>query len=416
MKMVNDTDSLEARPAVTGDIPTPIILGTVSAIIFIVLLLIFIYYILKLKKKQKSYTFAMTPKPRITSAIIKMDNPPMPFLVPSLSNPEFAITKEYHNKRYKRRFSIEPIRMQLPLDELKLQDYQQRKGKENVSPSKYGLGKICFSVFFVKQCEQLTVTLLEAVHLPAQNMRGSADPYVKIVLLPDKRRKQFTKVHRKTLNPRFDETFKFNLPPEGLKSRTLQMVVYDFDRFSRPAVVGHVAFPLKQVDFKAPDNGKQFIWKNITNIIPNELKRGELLVSLTYLPNAKRLNVVVLKAKEVHNSNSAKITANEYLIVEVNMVMSGRVVKSKRTSRVKGTSNPEFDEAFSMFLARKDTDKTCIVITMMHQRGTGLFKCSKPIGRTVIGPFMYSTDNGLLHWDAAMQAQRSSVAQWHTLV
>lgn len=40
-------------------------------------------------------------------------------------------------------------------------------------------------------------------------MNGTSDPYVKVYLLPDKKKKFETKVHRKTLNPIFNETFNF---------------------------------------------------------------------------------------------------------------------------------------------------------------------------------------------------------------
>lgn len=40
---------------------------------------------------------------------------------------------------------------------------------------------------------------------------GSSDPYVKLYLLPDKKKKFETKVHRKTLEPSFNETFTFKV-------------------------------------------------------------------------------------------------------------------------------------------------------------------------------------------------------------
>lgn len=42
-------------------------------------------------------------------------------------------------------------------------------------------------------------------------MGGTSDPYVKVYLLPDKKKKFETKVHRKTLNPVFSETFTFKV-------------------------------------------------------------------------------------------------------------------------------------------------------------------------------------------------------------
>lgn len=43
------------------------------------------------------------------------------------------------------------------------------------------------------------------------DMGGTSDPYVKVYLLPDKKKKFETKVHRKTLNPVFNEQFTFKV-------------------------------------------------------------------------------------------------------------------------------------------------------------------------------------------------------------
>lgn len=40
---------------------------------------------------------------------------------------------------------------------------------------------------------------------------GSSDPYVKVYLLPEKTKKFETKVHRRTLDPIFNESFKFQV-------------------------------------------------------------------------------------------------------------------------------------------------------------------------------------------------------------
>lgn len=50
---------------------------------------------------------------------------------------------------------------------------------------------------------------MQAADLAAMDMGGTSDPYVKVYLLPDKKKKFETKVHRKTLNPVFNETFNF---------------------------------------------------------------------------------------------------------------------------------------------------------------------------------------------------------------
>jgi len=43
------------------------------------------------------------------------------------------------------------------------------------------------------------------------DMGGTSDPYVKCYIMPDKKKKFETKVHRKTLNPVFNETFVFKV-------------------------------------------------------------------------------------------------------------------------------------------------------------------------------------------------------------
>lgn len=58
---------------------------------------------------------------------------------------------------------------------------------------------------------QLVVGIIQAAELPAMDMGGTSDPYVKVYLLPDKKKKFETKVHRKTLNPVFNEQFTFKV-------------------------------------------------------------------------------------------------------------------------------------------------------------------------------------------------------------
>lgn len=53
--------------------------------------------------------------------------------------------------------------------------------------------------------------IIQAADLPALDIGGTSDPYVKVFLLPEKKKKFETKVHRKTLNPTFNESFTFKV-------------------------------------------------------------------------------------------------------------------------------------------------------------------------------------------------------------
>lgn len=101
-------------------------------------------------------------------------------------------------------------------------------------------GKLFFSLKFDYDVDGLFVYVIKAEELPAKDFSGTSDPYVKVYLLPDRKNKFQTKVHRKTLYPEFNERFMFSVPYKELADRVLQFNVYDFDRFSRHDLIGAV--------------------------------------------------------------------------------------------------------------------------------------------------------------------------------
>ena len=72
------------------------------------------------------------------------------------------------------------------------------------------------------------------------NFINRKDPYVKIFLLPDKKKKFETRVHRKTLAARFEEEFNLTVLYKDLGTKTIGLVVHDFDRFGKHEVIGRV--------------------------------------------------------------------------------------------------------------------------------------------------------------------------------
>uniref|UniRef100_A0A6Q2X9R3 Synaptotagmin n=1 Tax=Esox lucius TaxID=8010 RepID=A0A6Q2X9R3_ESOLU len=128
--------------------------------------------------------------------------------------------------------------------ETRLTGREEEDPKEDVK-----LGKLEFSLDYNFTENTMVVGILQACDLPAMDVGGSSDPYVKLYLLPDKKRKFETKVHRKTLNPTFNETFTFKVPYSELGGRTLVMTVYDFDRFSKHDAIGALRVPMSSLDF-----------------------------------------------------------------------------------------------------------------------------------------------------------------------
>ena len=71
------------------------------------------------------------------------------------------------------------------------------------------LGRIQFTLGYDFEQSTLTLKILRAVDLAAKDITGRSDPYVKVMLLPDKKHKLLTNIKRRNLNPRWNEVFAF---------------------------------------------------------------------------------------------------------------------------------------------------------------------------------------------------------------
>lgn len=124
-------------------------------------------------------------------------------------------------------------------------------------------GELFISLTFDPSNDKLTVVVLKARNLPRMNMAGSADPYVKVYFMCDGLRadKKKTQVKKRSLNPIYNETFHFTLPPHfqqrvpdstsgGTASGSsyqpltnqvlLRFVILDWDRVAKNEVMGKV--------------------------------------------------------------------------------------------------------------------------------------------------------------------------------
>ncbi|TRY95612.1 hypothetical protein DNTS_017822 [Danionella cerebrum] len=77
----------------------------------------------------------------------------------------------------------------------------------------------------------LCVGVLRCAHLAAMDVNGFSDPYVKIYLKPDvkKKSKHKTAVIKKTLNPEFNEEFFYEISLSDVVHKTLEVTVWDYD-------------------------------------------------------------------------------------------------------------------------------------------------------------------------------------------
>ncbi|CAG0882527.1 unnamed protein product [Darwinula stevensoni] len=145
------------------------------------------------------------------------------------------------------------------------------------------VGHIQFSLEYDFATSTLILKIIQGKDLPAKDLSGTSDPYVRVTLLPDKKHRLETKIRRRTLNPRwnetfyfedpyvkvwlqygdkrvekrktpvykctlnptFNESFAFNVPWERIREAALNVLVMDFDSVGRNELIGKLVLASK---------------------------------------------------------------------------------------------------------------------------------------------------------------------------
>uniref|UniRef100_A0A3Q3N7W8 Synaptotagmin-2-like n=1 Tax=Mastacembelus armatus TaxID=205130 RepID=A0A3Q3N7W8_9TELE len=251
---------------------------------------------------------------------------------------------------------------------------------------------------------QLTVGILQAADLLSMDSGGTSDPYVKVYVLPDKKKKFDTKVHKKTLNPVFNETFTFKIPFQEMGGKTLVMSVYDFDRFSKHDVIGEIKIPMNTLDLAKPIEE----WRDLDSADQEEPEKlGDICISLRYVPTAGKLTICILEAKNLKKMDVGGLS-DPY--VKINLLQNGKRLKKKKTTVKKNTLNPYYNESFSFEIPLEQMQKIQAVITVLDYDKIGK---NDAIGKIWVGS--KSTGAGLKHWSDMLANPRRPIAQWHPL-
>ncbi|XP_058684862.1 synaptotagmin-3-like [Poecile atricapillus] len=267
-------------------------------------------------------------------------------------------------------------------------------------------GRLSVSLRYSYGSQQLLVRVLRARDLPAKDSNGFSDPYVKIYLLPDRKKKFQTKVLRRTLNPEWDETFSFGVPFAELPARRLHFSVYDFDRFSRHDLIGQVV--LDNLLEAAEARPEVPIWRDIQEGTGEKAELGEVNFSLCYLPTAGRLTVTVIRAS---NLRAMDLTGYSDPYVKASLMAEGRRLKKRKTSIKKNTLNPNYNEALVFDVPHESVHHVSLTIAVVdydcigHNEVIGLCR----VGSDADGP-------GREHWAQMLANPRKPIEHWHTLV
>ncbi|CAH8610561.1 unnamed protein product [Schistosoma guineensis] len=288
------------------------------------------------------------------------------------------------------------------LDELEanMEDNEGVQEKEEVN-----LGKLQYSIDYDFTQGELTVGVIQATDLPGMDLSGTSDPYVKVFLLPEKKKKYETKVHRKTLNPVFNETFVFKVPYAEVGGKTLVFNVYDFDRFSKHDQIGQIQVPLGSVDLARVIEE----WRDLSPPDDDEKENrlGDICFSLRYVPTAGKLTINILEAKNLKKMDVGGLS-DPY--VKLSLMLGGKRIKKKKTTIKKCTLNPYYNESFAFEVPFEQIQKVTLIVIVVDYDRIGT---SEAIGRVVLG--CNETGAGLRHWSDMLANPRRPIAQWHTL-
>ncbi|XP_003926695.1 synaptotagmin-10 [Saimiri boliviensis] len=267
-------------------------------------------------------------------------------------------------------------------------------------------GKLNFTLQYDYENELLVVKIIKALDLPAKDFTGTSDPYVKMYLLPDRKKKFQTRVHRKTLNPLFDETFQFPVAYDQLSNRKLHFSVYDFDRFSRHDMIGEVILDNL---FEVSDLSREAtVWKDIHCATTESIDLGEIMFSLCYLPTAGRMTLTVIKCR---NLKAMDITGSSDPYVKVSLMCEGRRLKKRKTTTKKNTLNPVYNEAIIFDIPPENVDQVSLSIAVMDYDRVG--------HNEVIGVCRTGLDAeglGRDHWNEMLAYHRKPITHWHPLL
>ncbi|XP_061840460.1 synaptotagmin-10 isoform X1 [Nerophis lumbriciformis] len=266
-------------------------------------------------------------------------------------------------------------------------------------------GKLSFSLRYDYEEQALVVRILKALDLPAKDFTGTSDPYVKIYLLPERKKKFQTRVHRKNLNPTFDETFCFPVVYDELCNRKLHLSIYDFDRFTSHDMIGEVV-----VDnlFELSDLSREaVVWKDIHTATTETVDLGEIMYSLCYLPTAGRMTLTVIKCR---NLKAMDITGSSDPYVKVHLICDGRRLKKRKTTTKKSTLNPVYNEAIIFDIPPENVEQVSLSIMVMDYDRVGH---NEVIGVCRTGPDAEGL--GRDHWNEMLAYPRKPITHWHTL-
>uniref|UniRef100_A0A8C0GTG5 Synaptotagmin-like protein 4 n=1 Tax=Chelonoidis abingdonii TaxID=106734 RepID=A0A8C0GTG5_CHEAB len=243
-------------------------------------------------------------------------------------------------------------------------------------------GEIAFSLSYEHKTQTLFIHVKECRQLAyADEAKKRSNPYVKTYLLPDKSRqgKRKTTIKRNSVNPLYNELLKYEISKSLLLTRTLQFSVWHHDRLGRNTFLGEVEIPMdswnfeSQLEERLPLHGKAG-----ADSAGSQQYRGELVVSMKYIPSSKHPGAgngkkgkreeggeLQVWIKEAKNLMAAKSGGTSDSFVKGYLLPLRNKTTKRKTPVMKKTLNPHYNHTFVYNgISPEDLQHICLELTV----------------------------------------------------
>lgn len=275
--------------------------------------------------------------------------------------------------------------------------------------------KLHFSLVYDREKAEVTVACLEAVNgILEGNEEALCDCYVlgSLVTSTGKIEAQTALVNKKG-HVVWEDTLLLPLVELEKQEAMLTLTLRNCDRFSRHNIAGEIRLSLANVeaaagpglwvDLKSPGKDGAETNRDTTS-------GGEVLLSISYLPAASRLMVVLIKARDLPSSGLDDLLSKD-MSVKVTLRHLALKVKKKQTKRVKQKISPVWNEMIMFEVPQELLGSSSVELEMLCQHTPG--GPYHVLGRCHLGLQSVGTERN--HWQEMLNNPRRQIAMWHQL-
>ncbi|NXK44727.1 SYT12 protein, partial [Chauna torquata] len=272
----------------------------------------------------------------------------------------------------------------------------------------FTVGQVEVSMEYDGKAATLHVTLLQGKDLLEKEDTRFESCFMRISLLPAEQIVGISRIQRSAYAVAFDERFSIPLDPAALEENSLRFSVFGIDEDERNVSTGVAELKLSDLDLAVRPFNAWLYLQDMNKASGTVDTVGEILLSLSYLPTAERLTVVVVKAKNLVWTNG-KVTAADPF-VKVYLLQDGRKISKKKTAVKRDDTNPVFNEAMIFSVPAIVLQDLSLRVTVAECGEDGR---ADNTGHVLIGPA--TSGMGITHWNQMLAMLRKPVSMWHPL-